>query len=90
MRDDIERLESDYATGAGGHSLDQFFRVNGHVVIPQLAEAARNPCILDIVEAILGPDLLAWSVELFIKEPGSAEDGVLASGHHLLGHGRDG
>ena len=73
MRDGIERLESDHAAGAGGHSLDQFFRVNGHVVIPQLAEAARNPCILDTVEAILGPDLLAWSVELFIKEPGSTK-----------------
>ena len=53
--------------------LASSFRVNGHVVIPQLAEAARNPRILDIVEAILGPDLLAWSVELFIKEPGSVK-----------------
>ena len=73
MRSYIEHLEADYAEGAGGHSLAQFFRVNGHVVIPQLAEAARNPRILDIVEAILGPDLLAWSVELFIKEPGSVK-----------------
>ena len=73
MRTYIEHLEADYAEGAGGHSLAQFFRVNGHVVIPQLAEAARNPRILDIVEAILGPDLLAWSVELFIKEPGSVK-----------------
>ena len=32
---------------------------------------ARNPNILDIIEAILGPDLLSWSVELFIKESGS-------------------
>jgi ectoine hydroxylase-related dioxygenase (phytanoyl-CoA dioxygenase family) len=26
-----------------------------------------------MVEAVLGPNLLAWSVELFIKEPGSAK-----------------
>ena len=71
MRSCIEQIEMDYAEGAGGHSLNQFFRVNGHVVIPKLAEMARNPDILDIVEAILGPDLLAWSVELFIKEAGS-------------------
>ena len=71
MRTYIEQLEANHAEGAGGHSLGQFFRVNGHVVIPQLAEAARNPRILDTVEAILGPDLLAWSVELFIKEPGN-------------------
>ncbi len=60
-----------YTEGAGGHSLNQFFRVNGHVVIPELAEMTRNPDILDIIEAILGPDLLAWSVELFIKKAGS-------------------
>ena len=73
MRASIEQLETDHAEGAGGHSLDQFFRVNGHVVIPQLAEAARNPRILDVVESLLGQDLLAWCVELFIKEPGSAK-----------------
>lgn len=71
LRSYIEQLEHDHAGGAGGHSLDQFFRVNGHVVIPRLAEVARTPAILDIVEAILGPDLLAWSVELFIKDSGS-------------------
>ena len=71
MRDYVEHLEADHAEGAGGHTLAQFFRVNGHVVIPRLAEISRSPDILDIVEAILGPDLLVWSVELFIKEAGS-------------------
>lgn len=73
MRAYIEWLEAHHAAGAGGHNLAQFFRVNGHVVIPALAQAARHPAILAPVEAILGPDLLAWSVELFIKEPGSAK-----------------
>ena len=39
----IEQLEMDYTEGAGGHSLNQFFRVNGHVVIPELAEMTGNP-----------------------------------------------
>ena len=69
----IEGLEEKHKKGAGGHSLNQFFRVNGHVVIPKLAEIARNTTILDIIEALLGPNLLAWSVELFIKEPNSAK-----------------
>ena len=73
LRRYVEQLEADHEAGAGGHSLGQFFRVNGHVVIPRLAEIARNPVILDMVEALLGPDLLVWSVELFIKEPGSAK-----------------
>jgi chlorinating enzyme len=47
-------------------------------VIPLLAEIARRPAILDAVESILGPDLLVWSVELFIKEPG---DGNVVSWH---------
>ncbi|MEM1265939.1 MAG: phytanoyl-CoA dioxygenase family protein [Pseudomonadota bacterium] len=71
LRSAIEDLEARHAEGAGGHRLDQFFRVNGHVVIPLLAELARTPRVLDHVEEVLGPDLLVWSVELFIKEPGS-------------------
>ncbi len=72
-RQQIEHLEQHHADGAGSHDLGQFFRVNGHVVIPLLADLARTPAILDLVEPILGPNLLAWSVELFIKEPGSAK-----------------
>ncbi|MGI9500050.1 MAG: phytanoyl-CoA dioxygenase family protein, partial [Geminicoccaceae bacterium] len=59
--------------GAGGYGLDQYFRVNGHIVIPLLAELARTDRILDAVESLLGPNILAWSVELFIKEPGSGK-----------------
>lgn len=71
LRSAIETLETENAMGAGGHNLDQFFRVNGHLVVPLLAEIARTPAILDAVEDILGENLLVWSVELFIKEPGS-------------------
>ena len=73
LRAEIEALEADHGAGAGGHSLDQFFRVNGHVVLPLLADLARTPAILDHVEAVLGPNILAWSVELFIKEPMSMQ-----------------
>jgi hypothetical protein len=73
MRRYIEHLEDEYAEGVDGHPLNQFFRVNGHVVIPELARIARHPDILDVIEAILGQNLLAWSVELFIKEPGSTK-----------------
>lgn len=73
LRAAVETLEADHAAGAGGHGLAQFFRVNGQIVIPLLADLARRPEILDPVESLLGPDLLVWSVELFIKEPGSAK-----------------
>ena len=71
IRAEIEALERDHADGAGGHTLGQFFRVNGQVTIPLLAQIARTPAVLDAVESILGPDLLVWSCELFIKEAGS-------------------
>ncbi|MEM9105733.1 MAG: phytanoyl-CoA dioxygenase family protein [Pseudomonadota bacterium] len=71
IRTEIEALERDHAAGAGGHTLGQFFRVNGQVTIPLLADIARKPSVLDAVESILGPDLLVWSCELFIKEAGS-------------------
>ena len=70
LRGFIEKLENKYARGVGGHSINQFF-VNAHVVIPELANLTKKSNILNIVEKILGPNLLAWSVELFIKEPGS-------------------
>lgn len=68
LRNEVECLEQHHSSGAGGHDLNQFFRVNGHLVIPLLAEIAKTESILDTVETLLGPDLLVWSVELFIKE----------------------
>jgi len=78
LRNAVETLEAEHGDGAGGHDLQQFFRVNGQLVIPLLAEIARSPAILDAVESVLGPNLLVWSVELFIKEPG---DGTIVSWH---------
>lgn len=71
LRCEIEALEARHGAGAGGYDLGQYFRVNGQIVIPLLADLARTPAILDAVESLLGPNLLVWSVELFIKEPGS-------------------
>lgn len=77
----VEALEAQHAEGAGGHDLKQLFRVNGQLVIPLLADLAKTPAILDAVESLLGPNLLVWSVELFIKEPG---DGTVVSWHQDL------
>lgn len=71
IRAEIEALEEAYSEGINGQSLNQYFRVNGHVVIPLLADLARTPAILDMVESLLGKNLLVWSVELFIKEAGT-------------------
>jgi hypothetical protein len=70
IRNRIEALERDHPE-ENGQPISQYFRVNGQLVIPLLAELARTPAILDAVEQILGRNLLVWSVELFIKEPGT-------------------
>ena len=65
----VEALEADYPDGSLPQPLNQYFRINGQVVLPLMAEIARHPAVLDAVQSILGPDLLVWSCELFIKEP---------------------
>jgi ectoine hydroxylase-related dioxygenase (phytanoyl-CoA dioxygenase family) len=70
-REEFEALERRYPAGSLPHDLGQYLRVNMQLVVPQAARIALNPAVLDIVESILGPDLLVWSAELFIKEPGT-------------------
>ncbi len=65
----IEALEAEYPDGSLPQPLNQYFRINGQVVLPLMAEIARHRGVLDAVQSILGPDLLVWSCELFIKEP---------------------
>ena len=71
QRAQLEMIEKQHDQGAGGHELNQFFRINGQIVLPFLSDIAKNPRILAAVASILGPNLLVWSVELFIKEAGS-------------------
>lgn len=40
-----------------------------HVLFPFANEIARHSNILDVVEAIIGPDILVWGTTFFIKEP---------------------
>lgn len=42
-----------------------------HLVSRTLSELVRHPTILDAVERLIGPDLLVWGSDFFIKEAGS-------------------
>jgi len=53
--------------------LNTYKRINSHVVMPMAATIAKDPAILDVVEGILGPDILIFSTEFFIKEPRSTQ-----------------
>src|SRR5437764_2692461 len=39
-----------------------------HLLFPFLADLVRHPRILDAIEDVLGPDLLCWNTNFFIKE----------------------
>ena len=47
--------------------MAQLLRTNAHFVLPFVNRVARAPQLLDRVESILGPNLLLWSAEFFIK-----------------------
>ena len=42
-----------------------------YLILPWAARMARDPRILDVVEDLIGPDILIWTSTFFIKEPGS-------------------
>jgi hypothetical protein len=41
-----------------------------HFVLPWVDALTREPGILDAVQQVLGPDLLAWNTSWFVKTPG--------------------
>src|SRR6185437_3898622 len=49
-----------------------------HLLFPVLADLVRHPRILDAIEDGLGPDILCWSSNFFIKE---ATDPAFVSWH---------
>lgn len=71
LRENIERIERECADADKPIDINQYFRVNGQIVIPLLYEITRTEAVLDAIESVLGPNLLVWSCELFIKEAGS-------------------
>ncbi len=69
FRAELEEIETNYLDADLPRALNQYRRVNTNVVMPLAANIARDDRILDVVESILGPNILIWSAEFFIKEP---------------------
>ncbi|HWD59067.1 MAG TPA: phytanoyl-CoA dioxygenase family protein [Stellaceae bacterium] len=63
LRGTLESIEA----GMGG-PLRGDIRHKAHLLFPFLAELIRHPAILDAVEDLLGPDILCWNTNFFIKE----------------------
>ena len=68
-RAELEAIESDWLDNGLPRALNVYKRVNAHLVMPLAYEIAAHSAILDVVEGILGPDVLLYSTEVLIKEP---------------------
>ena len=73
LRQKLETIEAEM-----GGPLRGDLRHKTHLLFPFLAELVRHPGILDAVEDVLGPDILCWSSNFFIKE---AADPAFVSWH---------
>ena len=59
---------------------DLRWRTQPHALLPWYANLARHPRILDVVEDLIGPDILVWTGTFFIKEAVVADLRRLAPG----------
>lgn len=57
----VEKSHPEVLIGAG--------RNNAHLVLPFLDAFVHNQRMLDVVEDLIGPDILVWATVLFVKEP---------------------
>ncbi|WP_254439193.1 phytanoyl-CoA dioxygenase family protein [Ruegeria arenilitoris] len=72
MRAALEQIERDWLSAELPLPLNTYKRVNAHLVMPLASRIALDPRVLDAVEGVLGPDIMVWSAEFFIKEPNTA------------------
>ena len=66
IRDSLETFETLH-----GGPLKAQYRQKTHLLFPFLSQLIREPAILDVVERIVGPDILVWQTAFFIKEAGA-------------------
>lgn len=72
-RAELEELERDWLDAGLPLPLNTYKRVNAHVVIPLAARLAMHPAVLDVIEGVLGRDILVYAAEFFIKEARSRQ-----------------
>lgn len=69
LRSELEEMEREWLDAGLPKPLNTYKRVNSSCVMPLACRIASDPRILDVVEGILGPDILVYGAEFFIKEP---------------------
>ena len=75
---ELERYEA-----STGGPINGKFRYKCHLLFPWINELMRGETILDIVEDLIGPDIMVWTTHLYPKEAG---DGRFISWHQDSAH----
>jgi non-heme Fe2+,alpha-ketoglutarate-dependent halogenase len=65
----LERVEA--RLGAPLSKAEKQYRLGSYTYLPWVNELVRHPRILDVIEDVLGPDILVFNATFFIKEPGT-------------------
>ena len=77
----LAELEA-YEKNSGG-PINGKWRYKSHLVFPWFDQLMRHPAILELVQPILGDDLMVWTTHIYPKEPG---DGRFISWHQDSAH----
>ena len=72
------RIETFEAANPTGKPFREVVKAKSHLLCRAVLDIVRNPTILNVVEAVLGPNILCWSTGLFVKE---ANDPAFVSWH---------
>ncbi|WP_137701624.1 phytanoyl-CoA dioxygenase family protein [Marimonas lutisalis] len=68
-RAELERIERDWLAADLPHPINTYKRMLSNVVMTLSAQISADPRILDVVEGLIGPDIMVFGAEYFIKEP---------------------
>ena len=72
-RRQLENMETEWANKKLPRTLNTYKRVNAQAVMPFAYQMATLPAILNRVESLLGPNILIYAAEFFIKEAHSPQ-----------------
>ncbi|WP_066267565.1 phytanoyl-CoA dioxygenase family protein [Hydrogenophaga palleronii] len=64
------RRQLEASQQALGGKFEGKFTLKPHLLFPWLTQLATEPRVLDLAARVIGEDMLLWSTEFFIKQPG--------------------
>jgi hypothetical protein len=91
FRADFEAFEHRWSDAPGlARPFVQYVRDGMQVICPAADRIARHPAVLDVVESVIGPDLMVWTCEMLVKEPHSPQMLTMHQDHRYWGFGSSG